>query len=96
MLDFKRILCAVDLLKPPQAALRHAVWLARVFKTAQLDLVNVSLAHSARSSSFSSNSRRVEQLMLEHNGRQRLDRPYTTSTSRRVHALTSGQPLSEP
>jgi nucleotide-binding universal stress UspA family protein len=73
MVEISRILCAVDLLKPALAALRHAVWLAGVFKTAQLDLVNVSLAASARQSTFSSNARRVEQIMVEHNGREKLD-----------------------
>jgi nucleotide-binding universal stress UspA family protein len=74
MLEIRRILCAVDLLKPALAALRHAVWLAGAFKTAQLELVNVSLAASARQGVFSSNARRVEQIMLEHNGREKLDR----------------------
>ena len=42
MLAVKQILCAVDVLKPAQAALSHAVLLAGVFRDAQLALVNVS------------------------------------------------------
>ena len=74
MLEIKRIVCAVDLLKPAQAALSHAAWLAGVFRTAQLDLVNVSLAPPARPGSFSSNTHRVEQMMVEHNACEKLDR----------------------
>jgi nucleotide-binding universal stress UspA family protein len=74
MVQIERILCAVDLLKPTQAALSHALRFAGAFKAAQLDLVNVSLARSAAQNEFASGTRRVEKLMLEHNGREKLDR----------------------
>jgi len=74
MLEINRILCAVDVLKPAQAALSHAVWLAGAFETAQLDIVNVSLASSVDQSVFASGIRRVENLMLAHNDREKLDR----------------------
>src|SRR5687768_4440355 len=72
MLAVKQILCAVDVLKPAQAALSHAVLLAGVFRDAELALVNVSLGSLDRQGPFSSNARRIEQLMLEHNGLEKL------------------------
>ena len=75
MIEIRRILCAVDVLKPALAALRYAVWLTGIFKTAHLDLVSASLTASARAQgAFSSNARRLEQIMLEHNSREKLDR----------------------
>jgi nucleotide-binding universal stress UspA family protein len=98
MREIRRILCAVDLLKPALAALRHAVWLAGIFKTTQLDLVNVSLAVSGRQGMSSSNARRVEQIMMEHNGRERLDRLLQGVAEDIVARTTShilhGKPLS--
>jgi len=98
MLEIRRILCAVNLLKPPLAALRYAVWLTGVFKTAQLDLVNASLAASARQGAFSSNARRLEQITLRHDGREKLDRLLEgvaeSVVARSTSHVLAGQPIS--
>jgi nucleotide-binding universal stress UspA family protein len=73
MLAVKQILCAVDVLKPAQAALSHAVLLAGVFRDAQLALVNVSLRPLDRLGRFSSNTRGIEQLTREQNGLEKLE-----------------------
>ena len=73
MLAVKQILCAVDVLKPAQAALSHAVLLAGVFGDAELALVNVSARPLDAQGRFSSSTRCIERLMLEHNGLVKLE-----------------------